>query len=406
MFMFVARIALPSFEEFELSMAVATPPLSHRAVRDAAPAARFSRRLVAWQRACGRHDLPWQADWRRHRDPYRVWLAEIMLQQTQVATVIPYYQRFVARLPTLTALAAATEEEVLALWSGLGYYARGRNLHACARKVVARYGGVFPREAAALTALPGIGRSTAHAIAVFCFGAHLPILDGNVKRVLCRAFGVEGFPGAPAVERRLWELATALMPQAHADVYIQAQMDLGATVCTRAKPRCGACPLADDCVARSSGRIAELPRARPRKARPERTETFLLFVHGEKVLVEARPPAGIWGGLLCPPELPAGADERAHAALLGLRAETVEELPALCHDFTHFRLWLRPLRVAATPLPHAAENGRRWLALSEIATAALPAPVRTLLEMVQTGDMRAAETASRRKTMARSNAFP
>ena len=339
----------------------------------------FAKRLVAWHARCGRHDLPWQRDWLALHDPYRVWLSEIMLQQTQVATVIPYYERFLVRFPRLADLAAAPVEDVMSLWSGLGYYARARNLHACAQAVVARHAGEFPRDADAIAALPGIGRSTANAIAVFCFDARAPILDGNVKRVLCRCFGIEGFPGAPAVDKRLWTLAESLLPVAGVDTYIQAQMDLGATICVRGKPRCGECPLEKTCVALQQGRTAELPETKPRAALPERETTFLLLMHAGRVLLEMRPAAGIWGGLMSLPELPAGVDVQAHVRALGCRASTIEELPPLVHTFTHFRLTLRPLRVAVERLPQAEEAGRRWLAKSELATAPLPAPIRKLL---------------------------
>ena len=339
----------------------------------------FAKRLIAWHARCGRHDLPWQRDWLALRDPYRVWLSEVMLQQTQVATVIPYYERFVARFPRLADLAAAPVEEVMSLWSGLGYYARARNLHACAQAVAAQHSGEFPRQAAAIAALPGIGRSTANAIAVFCFGARAPILDGNVKRVLCRCFGVDGFPGAPAVDKRLWTLAESLLPPAGVDTYIQAQMDLGATICVRGKPRCGECPLAEACVARLENRTAELPEPKPRRALPERETTFLLLTHAGRVLVETRPAAGIWGGLLSLPELPAGGGVERYARTLGCRVLEIEELPALVHTFTHFRLTLRPLRIATEPLPQAEEAGRRWLAPDELAAAPLPAPIRKLL---------------------------
>ncbi|HEX8987162.1 MAG TPA: A/G-specific adenine glycosylase [Rhodocyclaceae bacterium] len=336
----------------------------------------FAARLIRWQKTQGRHDLPWQ----RTRDPYRVWLSEIMLQQTQVATVTPYYLRFLERLPTLADLAAAPTEEVMSLWSGLGYYARARNLHACARAVVERHGGAFPQEPAAIAALPGIGRSTANAIADFCFEAREPILDGNVKRVLCRCFGIEGFPGAPAVEKRLWSLAADLLPDSEVGAYIQAQMDLGATLCTRTKPRCDACPLAEQCVARREGRTEELPQAKPRRALPEREAIFLVVRDGERVLLEQRPPQGIWGGLLSLPELPEGADPARHAESLGCEVLSVARLPPLVHAFTHFRLTLKPVLVEAKALPHAAEVGLRWLALSEIESAALPTPIRKVLQ--------------------------
>ncbi|GHT99221.1 hypothetical protein FACS1894154_05890 [Betaproteobacteria bacterium] len=226
----------------------------------------FAQRLITWQRTHGRHDLPWQAN----RDPYRIWVAEIMLQQTQVATVIPYYQRFMARFPDVASLAAASAEAMIESWSGLGYYARARNLHRAAHQVMAEYGGQFPTRADDLITLPGIGRSTAAAIAAFASGERKAILDGNVKRVLCRAFGIEGFPGERTVETRLWALAESLLPADAQEigVYIQSQMDLGATVCTRSRPACSQCPLSNDCVAHLSGRSAELPTPRPAKTVP------------------------------------------------------------------------------------------------------------------------------------------
>lgn len=336
----------------------------------------FARRLIRWHQAHGRHDLPWQ----NTRDPYRVWLSEIMLQQTQVATVIPYYGRFLERFPTLADLAAAPVQEVMALWSGLGYYARARNLHQCAQAVVAEHGGAFPRDSAAIAALPGIGRSTANAIAVFCFGVQAPILDGNVKRVLCRWRGVEGFPGSPAVEKSLWQLAEALLPAGDCGTYIQAQMDLGAGVCSRGRPRCSDCPLAEDCVARREDRVGELPAARPRKALPEREIVVLAIAADGRVLLEERPAAGIWGGLWSLPELPADADARGVLESRGWRVRECRPLPELVHVFTHFRLTLRPLLVVAEALPQAAEAGQHWLSAEEIESAPLPAPIRKLLE--------------------------
>ena len=235
-------------------------------------------------------------------DAYQVWLSEIMLQQTQVATVIPYYQRFTALFPTIAALAAATEEQVLAHWSGLGYYARGRNLHSAARIIVEKYHGKFPREFDQILELPGIGRSTAAAICALAWHERRAILDGNVKRVLARYCGIEGWAGNKEVEERLWQQAEALLPQHGIAAYIQAQMDLGATLCTRSKPKCGECPVHSDCVAFQSGRISELPAPRKRKTVPERYCTFLLLMHGNDILLEKRPGSGIWGGLWCPPQ--------------------------------------------------------------------------------------------------------
>ena len=337
----------------------------------------FADRLIAWQKKEGRKGLPWQDT----TDPYRVWLSEIMLQQTQVATVIPYYQRFLARFPTLEDLAATPVDEVMPLWSGLGYYARARNLHKCAQAVVAQYGGEFPHDARLIAELPGIGRSTANAIASFCFGAQTPILDGNVKRVFARCFGIDGFPGTLKIEREMWALAEQLMPTTQTGVYTQAQMDLGATLCTRGKPLCARCPLNDVCVAYREDRVGELPAPRPKKAIPERESIFLVMQGEQGVLLEQRPPSGIWGGLLCLPELPEGADAAHYARQnYGVVATQWQELLSLRHTFTHFRLTLRPLYASVKELPAAMEEGRRWLPAEAYADAALPTPIRTLLE--------------------------
>ena len=345
----------------------------------------FSARLIRWHKRHGRHDLPWQ----NTTDPYRAWLSEIMLQQTQVATVIPYYLRFLERFPQLADLAAAPVEDVMALWSGLGYYARARNLHAAARSVMAEHRGAFPRNAANIAQLPGIGRSTANSIATFCFGAHAPILDGNVKRVLCRAFGIEGFPGNAAVEKRLWSLAEELMPTRHGAIHNQAQMDLGAMVCTRNKPRCEACPLDELCVARSTGRTGELPQAKPRREIPLRHATLLVLLDDNHVLLETRPPAGIWGGLLSLPELPDGADARQWTEQhFACDVIAVSPAPTFIHAFSHFRLHVAPLLLRVTPGHAAREHGRQWLDLAGIESAALPAPVRRILEETQTSGSR------------------
>jgi A/G-specific adenine glycosylase len=327
----------------------------------------FAAQLTRWQRRAGRHDLPWQQ--KDRADPYRVWLSEIMLQQTQVATVIPYYQRFLARFPDLAGLAAAPAEEVMALWSGLGYYARARNLQRAAQVIVARHGGRFPRRIEDIAALPGIGRSTAAAVAVFAFGARAAILDGNVKRVLARAFGVAGFPGDKAVEARLWALAESLLPARGIRAYTQGLMDLGATLCTRRKPRCGDCPVAAQCVARRENRIAELPAPRAKRAVPQRAVRVLVLRHRGRVLLQQRPPHGIWGGLLSLPELPDGKLPRRYADAV--------PLPAVRHAFTHFRLDILPL-VAKVSRRDTAPGGI-WLGLKEIDAAPLPAPIRKIL---------------------------
>lgn len=338
----------------------------------------FARRLLDWHTRHGRHDLPWQAS----RDHYRIWLSEIMLQQTRVETVTPYYLRFLQRFPDLPALAAAPLEEVLAVWSGLGYYARARNLHRAARDIVTRHGGRFPHGSAAIAELPGVGRSTAAAIAAFAEGERAAILDGNVKRVLCRVFGIEGFPGSKPVETRLWALAEALLPQEEVGRYIQAQMDLGATVCSRSRPDCARCPFEQDCVARCSGRISELPARRPRKPLPRRQLRVAVITDGQRVLLERRPPTGIWGGLLTLPEISASAADtcRWAAQRFGVEASAGGQLPAFSHAFTHFTLELEPVLLHASAIAlHAADADLRWQALAAIDEAPLPAPVRRIL---------------------------
>jgi A/G-specific adenine glycosylase len=272
----------------------------------------------------------------------------------------------------------------MALWSGLGYYARARNLHAAARTVMTEHHGTFPCDSTLISQLPGIGRSTANSIATFCFGAQGAILDGNVKRVLCRAFGIDGLPGSSAVEKRLWSLAEELMPARHCDTYNQAQMDLGAMVCTRSKPRCEACPLDDICVARSTGRTAELPQAKPSRTTPLRRATLLVLIDGDGVLLETRPPVGIWGGLQSLPELPEGADAQEWAEhRFACRVTAVVSAPTLIHTFSHFRLHITPLLLQVTPGSAAMEPGLQWLAMTETADAALPAPIRRILDAYQ-----------------------
>ena len=347
----------------------------------------FAAAIVRWQRRHGRHDLPWQGT----RDPYAVWLAEVMLQQTQVATVVPYYRRFRERFPDLASLAAAAEDEVLQLWSGLGYYSRARNLHRAAQHVVERHQGEFPRTPAEIGDLPGIGRSTAAAIAGFAFGARAAILDGNVKRVLARHFVVQGFPGERAVEQKLWALAESLVPPRDNDAYIQGLMDLGATVCTTRDPQCVRCPVCASCGAHAANRIAELPFPRPRKRVPTRRTAMLVLRHGGEVMLEKRPPVGVWGGLWSFPELARGADEvteekaGADAAVKGARRYgcepgSIERLGVLRHGFTHFTLHITPLLAEVRRIvPRAAQPGVVWLPIAEAIGAAVPVPVRKLL---------------------------
>ena len=335
---------------------------------------RFTEQLIAWQKVAGRHGLPWQ----NTRDPYRIWLSEIMLQQTQVGTVIPYYLRFLDSFPTVTALAAAPIESVIEHWAGLGYYARARNLHKCAQQVATQFGGQFPASAEALAELPGIGRSTAAAVAAFAFGQRAAILDGNVKRVLCRQFGVDGFPGEAAIHRQLWDLAESLLPEGDIEPYTQGLMDLGATLCTRSRPRCGDCPVAAGCVARRDGRTGELPMTKARPAVPERTSSFVLLTDGARLLLERRPPSGLWGGLLVPPE----GEPAQVAARFGLSLAEQRPLPAFKHTFTHFRLTLEPVLCHVASTSGVAEPGLEWVALARAADAGVPAPIRKLIRQV------------------------
>ena len=349
----------------------------------------FASRLIRWQHQHGRHDLPWQS-----ANAYQVWLSEIMLQQTQVATVIPYYQRFIASFPNIAALAAATEEQVLAHWSGLGYYARGRNLHRAAQIIVEKHHGVFPRDFEQILELPGIGRSTAAAICALAFHEHRAILDGNVKRVLARYCGISGSPSETTVEAQLWQQAENLLPPPSRErvgergkgdsaiaTYTQALMDLGATLCTRSKPKCGECPVQSDCVAFQGGRVSELPTPRPRKTVPERQATFLLLMHGNDILLEKRPGSGIWGGLWCPPQFDDEAAAKNWFMRNGMAASHGERLETFTHTFTHFRLHITPLKIQLARKPvRAAQPGSVWLDVEEALRAAIPTPVRSLLQ--------------------------
>ena len=336
--------------------------------------------LLKWHAHEGRHDLPWQQD----RTPYRVWVSEVMLQQTQVATVIPYYQRFLERFPDIASLAAAPDDELLHLWSGLGYYARARNLKRAAEQIVARHGGEFPREFDAVVALPGIGRSTAGAILAISTGQHYAILDGNVRRVLARVFAVVGRPGDRAFEAALWAHAEAETPARDAGRYAQAIMDLGATCCTRVRPACARCPLATACAAHAQRRETEFPA--PRKARSERRlrSAVLLLLRRDDgaVWLQRRPPAGIWGGLWTPPEF----SERGAAMQAAPPASVVTELPVVEHAFTHFDLVLHPLLVndahgSGPALAGVVSEPPECLWYNARAPQAigLPAPVATLL---------------------------
>ena len=342
----------------------------------------FAHALLAWFDRHGRKDLPWQqTDADGRRDAYRVWLSEVMLQQTQVATVIPYFQRFLARLPTLSDLAAADEDTVLALWSGLGYYRRARFLHRAAQMCVAQHGGRMPADFDQLAALPGIGRSTAGAILAQAYGLRFPILDGNVKRVLTRFHGVHGHPGESAVEKQLWQRADQHTPAERVADYTQAIMDLGATVCVRARPLCLTCPVAEHCVARREGLTAQLPTPKVGKAIPTRA-TVMLVLRDDvgRILLERRGPQGVWSGLWSLPEAGDHDDAWRRAATLA-HIDDAKSLAPFVHVFSHYRLDVEPILFdQSRPIAHVADQpDRRWVTPTEIDALGLPAPVRTLL---------------------------
>ena len=340
----------------------------------------LAEHLIRWHPLNGRHDLPWQ----QRRDPYAIWISEIMLQQTQVSTVIPYYQRFMQTFPAVDSLANAPLDAVLALWSGLGYYSRARNLHLAAQRIMQEHQGQFPESRERIQQLPGIGRSTAAAIAVFAFGQREAILDGNVKRILARFFGIDGYPGQPKIQKLLWQQAEAALPAdhrgGHIETYTQALMDLGSTVCTRGKPQCGLCPLQPQCIAWQQQRVAQLPAAKPRKPLPRKETVLLLLQHQQRLLLEKRPSPGIWGGLWCPPEMTIGADAVDYCRQQwGIAVQSPVELPALDHQFTHFKLRIYPRRLDVAADSRMTSPDYIWLKPAEALELGIPAPIRSIL---------------------------
>lgn len=340
----------------------------------------FAERLLAWYDQHGRHGLPWQ----RERTAYRVWISEIMLQQTQVAMVIPYFERFVARFPDIAALARAPVDEVLHHWSGLGYYARARNLHRAAAVLVGDFGGEFPDSVDAVSSLPGIGRSTAGAILALSRNVRAPILDGNVKRVLARHRAIAGWPESPAVLRELWQLAETMTPAGRVADYTQAIMDLGATLCVRRAPDCARCPVGTDCLAQAQGEQQAYPTPRPRKALPRRSTHFLVLRRAtdDALLLVRRPASGIWGGLWCFPEVDDEAAGLAWCAVMDLSPTSASTaLPSINHTFTHFHLAIAPLALTVR------EAGSRcmdspdllWYKTAAPVAVGLPRPVQALL---------------------------
>ena len=342
----------------------------------------FAARVLRWYDSHGRKDLPWQ-----HKgDAYRVWISEIMLQQTQVQTVIPYYTRFMHRFPDVATLADAALDEVLQHWSGLGYYARARNLHRAAEIIRDEHGGQFPSNIEAVSELPGIGRSTAGAILALTHGQRHAILDGNVKRVLARHAAVEGWPGRTGIAKQLWELADARTPQERAGDYAQAMMDLGAMLCTRSKPACGTCPVNNDCIALSRGEVERFPEPKPKREKPRRTTTMVLAVADGAVYLERRPASGIWGGLWSFPEV-SDVDDWCARQLAAAPVET-ESWDTLRHSFSHYDLDIAPVvvRIEAASSKVADYDDSTWYRPGDVPPGGIAAPVMRLIETLRNTD--------------------
>jgi len=340
----------------------------------------FAAHVLEWSDRNGRKDLPWQKD----PTPYRVWVSEIMLQQTQVNTVVPYYERFMASFPDVETLAASGVDDVLHHWSGLGYYARARNLHKAAEILVSEYAGTFPDDIDDVTGLPGIGRSTAGAVLSLSRNQRHPILDGNVKRVLARFYAVEGWPGQLKVARKLWAYAEQNTPGDNVAAYTQAMMDLGATVCTRTRPNCTLCPLSNDCAAHAAGCETEFPGKKPRKKKPRRSTHMILVRRDDALYLEKRPPSGIWGGLYSFPELDS-ADQALDWCRQNLNTDTVavESLQMLSHSFTHFDLDIHPIAVRVTCDPGVAgESDAIWYRPDTPQQVGIAAPVQQLISNI------------------------
>lgn len=345
-------------------------------------AQQFAQQVLDWYQRFGRKTLPWQLE----KTPYKVWLSEVMLQQTQVATVIPYFQRFIAAFPSVGQLARAPLDEVLHLWTGLGYYARGRNLHKAAQRIASEHQGEFPTDFAAITALPGVGRSTAGAILSLALGQHYPILDGNVKRVLARYYALPGWPGKKEVEQQLWRYSEQVTPKDGVEQFNQAMMDLGAMVCTRSKPKCELCPLHTGCQAYATQSWALYPGKKPKTVMPEKSAWFLMLQHGQQVWLEQRPAVGLWGGLYCFPQFPQTEALQEWLQHRGLDISQCEQLTAFRHTFSHFHLDIIPMRLDIHNAQSCmAENAGLWYNLAQPPAVGLAAPVgRLLLEATDT----------------------
>ena len=340
-------------------------------------AQQFAQQVLDWYQRFGRKTLPWQHE----KTPYKVWLSEVMLQQTQVATVIPYFERFMARFPTVTDLAAAPLDEVLHLWTGLGYYARARNLHKAAQQVVNLHGGQFPQTFDEVAALPGVGRSTAGAILSLSLGQHFPILDGNVKRVLARYCAIDGWPGKKEVEKKLWDVSEQVTPAQGVSQFNQAMMDIGAMVCTRSKPKCELCPVNPGCMAYANSSWAKYPGKKPKQTLPERTGWFLLMQRGDGVWLEQRPPVGLWGGLYCFPQFSTEQELQQWLQQRAIDSSQLSQLIAFRHTFSHFHLDIVPMWLELPVARTAMDEGAGlWYNLAQPPSVGLAAPVERLLD--------------------------
>ena len=348
----------------------------------------FAEKIINWQKSHGRHNLPWQ----NTRDPYAIWVSEIMLQQTQVAAVIGYYAKFMQHFPSISALANATQEQVLQHWSGLGYYSRARNLHSAAQKIVEEYNGVFPHQFDDILGLAGIGRTTAAAISTFALNTPYPILDGNVKRVFARHFNVAGYTGLPKVAEILWQIADRENPNdanknKDAIAYTQGLMDLGATICTRSKPKCADCPVNNSCLALINDLVKTLPTPKPRKVLPEKNVTMLVIINGNEVMLEKRAPIGIWGGLWSLPEVLEAYDMDEFILInttfnidkQAAQGSQIISLDKLTHTFTHFKLHITPQLVYSNQNLQVSQSLTTWLPIDEAIVAAIPTPIRKIL---------------------------
>ncbi len=341
----------------------------------------FSDQLLSWYQLHGRKTLPWQLN----KSPYKTWLSEVMLQQTQVATVIPYFEQFIQRFPDIESLAAAPLDEVLHLWTGLGYYARARNLHKAAQCIATEHHGKFPVEFEQVLALPGVGRSTAGAILSLALGQQYPILDGNCKRVLSRFAAVPGWPGNKAVEQQLWQLAELVTPKnSQVSAFNQAMMDLGASLCSRSKPQCAKCPLHLNCQAALAGEQTSYPGKKPKQTLPEKHSYWLMLQHDEQVLLQQRPASGLWGGLYGFIEFNSAGLRDDFLALNAIEVSSTNELPAFRHTFSHFHLWITPMLVRTKTKPSLVQeqSDAQWFTIAQIPQVGLSAPAKILMQQL------------------------